>query len=139
MDSVPRSACRDLPNLSITVAIHLVNYSYLSPGRDWGPWLLRIIKSREILQASTRRAEKITHGLFAWTLVLSVPKSRVLWRATLGANTWHFISFCRSTLQSYKIHDTPPRHVAGLYINVFRLPALCFNLWPCIFSGLHSG
>jgi len=74
VDSVPRSACHDLPHLSVTVAIHLVNYGYLAPGRDWGPWLLRILKSREISQAVSRRAEMITHGVFAWTSVLFVPK-----------------------------------------------------------------
>lgn len=84
-----RSACRDLPNPSVTAAAHLVNYSYLGPGRGEGPWLLRIRKSREILQAGSGRAQMITHGLFTWTPVLFVLKSSLSWRAV---NAGHLIS-----------------------------------------------
>lgn len=87
------SACRDLPNPSVTAAAHLVNYSYLGPARGEGPWLLRIRKSREIVQAVSGRAEMITHGLFTWSPLLFVLKSSSSWRAALGANTGHFISF----------------------------------------------
>lgn len=133
-----RSACRDLPNPSVTAAAHLVNYSYLGPGRDEGPWLLRIRKSREIVQADSGRAEMITHGLFTWTPVLFVLKLSLSWWVGLGANTWHFISFCRIPLQGCQIHDTAPRHEADVYVKVSS-DSLCFNLWLCIFSGLRSG
>lgn len=66
-------------SISVTLAIRLVNDSYLSFGKDWGPWLLGIIKIREILQAVRGRADIIPLSPFAWTLVVFVPKGRVLW------------------------------------------------------------
>lgn len=118
-----RSACLDLPSPSDTAAAHLVNYSYLGPGRGEGPWLLRIRESREIVQAVSGRAELVTHGLFTWTPLLFVLKSSLSWQAALGANVGHFISSCRSTLQGCQIHDTAPKHEAGLYIKCLQTPS----------------
>lgn len=123
---------------SVTAAAHLVNYSYLGPGRGEGPRLLRIRKSREIVQAVSGRAEVITHGLLTWTPVLSVLKSSLWWWALLGVDVGCFIRLCRITLQGCQIHGTAPRHEAGLYIKVSSV-SLCFNLWLCILSGLCSG
>lgn len=125
-----RSACRDLPSPSVTAAAHLGNYSYLGPGRGQGPWLLRIRKSREIVQGVSGRAEMITHGLFTWTPVLFVLNSSLSWWAALGANTGHFIS----TLQGCQIHDTAPRHQAGLYIKVSSYSQPCALISGCASS-----